>query len=150
MPDTNATSLDRREDEITALVHRRAALRSEITRGRRDLQRLTFEFQRIDTAIRQLKGRSVASGGPPQAGVTSDITRILFEALNASAEPMTSHALAMRVMEELGMDTTDKTAAKHIVKRVCVCLWEQVQKGRFRQAQPNVRPLTWERVPITQ
>lgn len=146
MADSTATMLDTRENRITDLVQRHAELRSEITRGRRDLQRLTFEFQRIDMAIRELRGSAAAMAARPQTGAVSDVTRILFEVLDETDAPMTSRALALRIMEKLGIDAADELAAKYIVRRVCVCLWEQVQKGHFRKIDPNARPLKWERV----
>jgi len=147
MPDSISATLDVREDDIRQLVHRRTELRGKITRSRRDLQRLAVEFQNIDAAIRELKGNGPAPRVlAPVGSGTSDMKRILFEALDAAATPMTSHDLAVRVMEELGLDATDRGLLKHMVKRVCVCLWEQVQKGHFRQSEPGVRPLKWERL----
>jgi len=74
------------------------------------------------------------------------MTRILFETLDAAEVPMTSRDLALRVMQELGLDATDALAVKHTVRRVCVCLWVQVQKGHFRKAEPKAWPLRWERI----
>ena len=150
MPDSTAIPLASREDDITGLVQRRAMLRSEITRGRRDLQILADEFQRLDAAIRDLKGSAAAGGAQPRPAGPSDVTRILFESLDAAEAPMTSRVLALRVMEELGLDAADKAVTKHTVRRVCVCLWEQVQRGHFRKAEPKTWPLTWERVRTAQ
>ncbi len=129
-------------------------LRSEITRNRRDLQRLAAEFQRLDAAIRDLKGSALADpeagDRQPRPAGPSDVTRILFESLDTAEAPMTSRVLALRVMDALGLDARDKAVAKHTVRRVCVCLWEQVQRGHFRKAEPKTWPLTWERVRATQ
>jgi len=146
MPDSSATVLDTRQDEIKELVHLRAELRGKITRSRQDLQKLAFEFQRIDTAIRELKGNGAITGNRPQSGPVSDVTRILFEALNEAGRPMTSNELALRIIDEMGLDPKDKAVRKYIVRRVCVCLWEQVQKGHFKKSEPRTWPQKWERV----
>ena len=136
-----------RPDDISILIRRRAEIRDEISRSRQTLQKLATEFQDVDTAIRNRKGNEPATRpAPAPPGGTSDVTRILFEALNEAEGPMTSQALAARVMGELGLDATNKTVAKYIVRRVCVCLWEQVQKGHFRKIEPVSRPMRWERV----
>lgn len=134
-----------RPDDISVLIRRRAEIRDEISRSRQTLQRLATEFQDIDAAIRGMKTGAPAPS-PSTPGGGSDVTRILFEALNEAETPMTSQVLAARVMNELGLDARDKTVAKYMVRRVCVCLWEQVQKGHFRKAEPATRPLRWERV----
>jgi len=151
MPDTIATHPDLRTDDVTELVRRRAEIRGEIARGRRDLRRLASESQRIDAALRELKGAEAPAASrssvPDGAG---ELTRIVFDTLNEATAPMTSRTLALRVMEELGLDASDKSLVKYVVRRVCVCLWMQVQKGYFRKAEPEGGASRWERVPTAQ
>jgi hypothetical protein len=151
MADTLSTPSGIRPDDISLLVRRRAEIREEMVRGRQTLRTLVTESQQIDATLRQLRNNPLAVRAEPAIlGATSDLTRIVFEALNEAEAPMTSKALALRVMEELGLDTRDKALLKQTVRRVCVCLWMQAQKGYFRKAEPAEWPLRWERVPAAQ
>ncbi|WP_443751401.1 hypothetical protein [Asticcacaulis solisilvae] len=147
MLENAAARSDSRPDDISVLIRRRAEIRDEISRSRKALRRLATEFQDVDAAIRTMKEAGPAVRGPASApGGTSNVTRILFEALTAAETPMTSEALARRVMGELGLDAKNKAVTRYVVRRVCICLWEQVQKGHFRKAEPLSRPMRWERV----
>jgi len=151
MADDLAAPSGIRPDDISILIRRRAEIREEMVRGRQTLRTLVTESQQIDAALRGLRTNPLAVRAAPAIfDGTGNLTRIVFEALNEAEAPMTSKALALRVMEELGMDTRDKALLKHTVRRVCVCLWMQAQKGYFRKAEPAGWPLRWERVPSAQ
>lgn len=132
-------------DDISTLIRRRAQIRDDIARSCQDMQRLAAEFERVEAAIREMSSSDDVTPVTPAALETrSGMARIIFNALNEAEAPMTSRALATRVMEELDLDSGNGAVRKHVIRRVCVYLWEQAQKGRFRKVQPEATPLRWE------
>ncbi len=151
MADTLSALPGTRPDDFSQLLRRRAGLRDEIDRVRRTLQTLTGEFQKVETAIRDIEVKHAPAPLPsPLRNGVGDFTRLVVETLRDARAPMTSRAVALRVMEKLDLDASDRALLRQIVRRVCVCLWMQVQKGYFRKAEPEGGAFRWEFVPTAQ
>lgn len=137
---------------LHALTRKRAEVAGQIEHNQLALRHLIAELDHLDATIRIFNpaidiGAIRAKPVPPRhAAFKGEVTRVVFKALREAREPITSRDIALRLMNERGLNPDDRELSVIMVKRVCACLRVQKQKGLIRNAESLGNLQGWEAV----
>ena len=135
---------------ISALVKKRAQLAGEIEAAQAKLHQMIFDLEHLDQTlslfdptyeIASIKPRGFRP--PPDWARRGEMIRLIMHILRKAPGPLTSRDVAMQIMVERALDTTDKKLLRLMGKRVGVALRTLRQKGGVRSEQMPGMYLVW-------
>jgi len=135
---------------LHALTRKRAEIAGRIEHNQLTLRHLIAELDHIDATIRIFNpsidiGAIPSRPAPPRhAAFKGEVSRIVFKTLRTADGPVTSRDIALRLMEERGLNPSDKELSVIMVKRVCACLRVQKRKGLVRNVECFGNLQGWE------
>jgi hypothetical protein len=135
---------------VTALIAKRDEIVSKIEGVRAELRQLTADLDNIDAAIRifdpdiDLGSDRPKPLPPPYGAYRGEMARVIFDALRAASEPLSTLQIAHLVMAERGLDTKDQRLLKTITKRVGDRLAVYREQGRVRSLEGPGQYNLWE------
>lgn len=135
---------------LHALTRKRAEIAGQIEHNQLRLRQLVVEIDHIDAAIRIFNpnidiGSIRPKPVPPRhAAFKGEVTRLVLDTLREAAGPVTSRDIALRLMEERGLDSGDRALASIMVKRVCACLRVHRRRGLIRSVASVGNLQGWE------
>uniref|UniRef100_B0SXQ2 Uncharacterized protein n=1 Tax=Caulobacter sp. (strain K31) TaxID=366602 RepID=B0SXQ2_CAUSK len=137
---------------LHALTRKRAEIAGQIEHNQLTLRHLIAELDHVDATIRIFNpavdiGAIRSKPVPPRhAAFKGEVTRVVFKTLREATAPVTSRDIAIRLMNERGLNPDDKELSVIMVKRVCACLRVQKNKGLIRNAESFGNLQGWEAV----
>lgn len=108
---------------VHGLLRKRAALASEIEHHRAQIDVRLVALDHVDATIRVFKpdidigDLPERPAPPPNAAFRGEVQRFLLDALRRADGPLTTTALALRIMEARQLDVSDRVLAKLIRAR---------------------------------
>lgn len=136
---------------ITALVRKRAELAGDIENGQAAVMRMIRELEGLDATIRLFDPdyrveeiRPKAFRPPEDWSKRGEMTRIILDILRQAAEPLTSRDIALQLIAERALDTSDEKLCRLMVKRVGVALRLQRDKGVVKSDQGTGLYMVWK------
>lgn len=140
------------EHTIYGLMRRRQEMSNRIEATQNALRQLVIDLDHIDATIRlfdpnvdleTIKPRPLP---PKHQAFKGEVSRIVLTALRTSKEPMTTKALALKVMGERGLDTGDTGLVQLMGRRVHACLAHYRRKGLATALQGDGDLQVWKLV----
>jgi hypothetical protein len=135
---------------LSGLIAKRAELAGKLEYHHATVRQLIVEIDAIDQSIRifdpdielsEIKPRPVPVR---HAAYKGEVSRLILGALRDSKRPCTRHELAMHVMAERGLNTSDKQLVRSVSLRVGASLRHNRNKGLVRSAGGIGTRLAWE------
>lgn len=148
MSSTASLSPDDDATDIQALVCKLGEIGDEIERGRRHLEHLVVEFNRVDSIIRAVSGQEKSAGHRLMLGGTVErsVPNMILQVLEGAEEPMSAREIAQEIVKLQGADASCVALLKPIMHRVCVSLWVQNQKGLVKKTEVGRSRFRWHLV----
>jgi hypothetical protein len=130
------------ERVLYALARRRAEIIAEIEAAQAKLCALDATRRLFAPAC---EPPIVPLPPPPRAALDGDLSRIVLNALRRTAEPISSHALALRLLSERDLNVADRLLVSLTARRVNACLTYCRRRGYVRSRKgPGGKFSVWE------
>lgn len=136
---------------ITGLVKRRAELAGEIERTHQHLRKIVADIEALDATILQFDPTYQVEAIKPRAfrppkdwAKRGEMTRIALSILRQASEPLTTRDIALQLLVERALDSSDIRLLRLMTKRVGLALRYQRDKGIVKSEQGPGQYQVWE------
>lgn len=144
---------ENRGHTLSGLVAKRAELAGEIAQLRAKLRQLTVDLNHVDAAIRIFDPEFDVDGIKPKSAPAlyaisfrGEFVRIILDMMRASGGPVTIKEIALHLMTNRGLDTTDDALVALFTWRTRGLLYHYRNRGIIRGIQgnePGHRKFNW-------
>ena len=135
---------------IAGLVRKRANLAGDIENTHDRLREMVADLEHLDATIRQFDPdyrveaiRPKAFRPPKDWAKRGEMTRIVLSILRQAAEPLTTRDIALQLLVERALDSSDQRLLRLMSKRVGVALRGQRDKSVVRSEQGPGQYMLW-------
>lgn len=135
---------------VAGLVERRAQIAGAIELAQLEVRRLIADLDTVDAALRVFapdlatetdRARPV----PPQhQALRGSVKATIEAALRGATAPVTTEMLALRLLEERRLPTTDPQLRKLFIARAGAALFHMARRGAVRRGEAQGRFNGWE------
>ena len=135
---------------VTALIAKRAELAGKIDKAQKDLRQLAIEMDAIDRALLIFDPDADIMAIQPKPvpvvhrALRGEVKRVILDMLRAAKAPVTSRAIAHKVMKERGLDSKDRPLERLMVKRVGAALRSLRKQGLVTEVLIAGKFMNWE------
>lgn len=136
---------------ISALASKRAELSGEIERTHQHLSKLIAELENLDATLLLFDPDYPIETIKPKAFRPRDdwsnrgeMTRVVLGILRQAAEPLTTRDIALQLITDRALDTSDMRLLRLMSKRVGVALRRQRMEGVVKSSQGPGQYMLWE------
>ena len=136
---------------ISALASKRAELSGEIERTHQHLSKLIAELENLDATlllfdpdypIETIKPKAFRP--PDDWSNRGEMTRVVLGILRQAAEPLTTRDIALQLITDRALDTSDMRLLRLMSKRVGVALRRQRMEDVVKSSQGPGQYMLWE------
>ncbi len=137
------------EHVLSGLLRKRAEIAGLLENAQAEMRRLVIDLDSVDATIRlfnpdiNLEEIRPKPLPPRHAAYKGEVARIVLGALRTAHHPMTAEELAMHVMAERDLNTSDARLRKTIMKRVHSCMRHYRGKGAVLSAPGPGNRMLW-------
>ena len=135
---------------LVGLAARRAVVAAELDKARDAVAVLTASLRQLDAALLRRGVNDITAIEkqrlrlPRRHDQRGPIVRPLLALLRTSSEPLSLRALTLRLMEQRGMDTTDRRLYRNANHQVQMALAGQRRNGVVRLVRGPGTIMLWE------
>ena len=136
---------------VSALAHKRAELSGEIERTHQHLSKLIADLEHLDRTlllfdpnypIETIKPKAFRP--PDDWSNRGEMTRVVLGILRQAAEPLTTRDIALQLIADRALDTSDQRLLRLMSKRVGVALRRQRRENVVKSEQGPGQYMLWE------
>lgn len=138
------------ENLLSGLLRKRAQIAGELEAAQSSVRRIIIDLDSIDQTIRIFKPDIELDDirpkplPPRHAAYKGEVARIILGVLRDTHHPMTAEELAMHVMAERDLNTSDTRLRKTIMKRIHACMRHYRTKGVIQSAPGPGKRMLWK------
>ncbi len=136
---------------LHGLVKRRAELAGEIERTHQHLRKIVADIEALDATILQFDPTYQIEAIKPRAfrppkdwAKRGEMTRIALSILRQASEPLTTRDIALQLLIERALDSSDVRLLRLMTKRVGLALRYQRDKRVVKSEQGPGQYQVWE------
>ncbi|MCB2112196.1 MAG: hypothetical protein R3C42_02080 [Parvularculaceae bacterium] len=141
---------------ISALVRKRAELAGDIEATHKRLSQMIADLEKLDATILMFDGNYQIEGIKPKAfrppsdwSNRGEMTRTVRKILRLASEPLTTRDIALQLMSERAVDTSDQKLIRLMSKRVGVAVRRMRETGEAISTQGPGQYMLW-RIGLTE